>query len=85
MEPGAKTNLLRAAAVVCGVVALGFVVLAFVLIKGGAYPPAGTGSLGHVGMVIAGAIAAFLGILFGGLVFVCTSRIKAIARAFKHG
>ena len=80
MEPAAQAKLLRATAFFCGVAALGFVVLAFMLIKGGAYPPEGTGSLGHVGMVIAGAIAAFLAIVFGGLVLVCASRVRAMQR-----
>lgn len=83
MEPATKANLFRAIAFFCGVAALGFLVLASVLIKGGAYPPEGTGSLGHVGMVIAGTIAAFLAIVFGGLVLVCASRVKVITSAFR--
>ena len=76
MKPAIKTKLLWAIASVCGVVALGLAVLAFVLIRGGAYPPEGTGSLGHVGMVIAGIIAAFLGIITGGLALLCASKVK---------
>jgi hypothetical protein len=88
MKPATKTKLLWAIASVFGVVALGLAVLAFVLIRGGAYPPEGTGSLGHVGMVIAGIIAAFLGIFSGGLVLVCASKVRAIESAIKpisHG
>lgn len=81
MRPATRTKLLWTIASLCGVAALGFAVLAFVLIRGGAYPPEGTGSLGHVGMVIAGIIAAFLGFFFGGLVIVCASHVKAIANA----
>jgi len=83
MKPAIKTKLLWTIASVCGVVALGLAVLAFVLIRGGAYPPEGTGSLGHVGMVIAGIIAAFLGIFSGGLVLVCASKVRAIETATK--
>jgi hypothetical protein len=61
----------------------GLAVLAFVLIKGGAYPLEGSGSLGHVGMVIAGIIAAFLGIFCGGLVLVCASHVRAIENTNK--
>lgn len=78
MRPATKTRLLWTIASFCGLAAAGLAVLAFVLIKGGAYPPEGTGSLGHVGMVIAGIIAAFLGIFCGGLVLVCASRVKVI-------
>ena len=83
MRPATKTKLLRTIALICGVAAAGLVVLAFVLIKGGVYPPEGTGSLGHVGMAIAGIIAAFLGIFCGGLVLVCASRIRVIEKANK--
>ena len=83
MRPATKTKLLWTIASFCGVAALGLAVLAFVLIKGGAYPPEGTGSLGHVGMVIAGIIAAFLGIFCGGLVLVCASHVKVIQGANK--
>lgn len=83
MRPATKTKLLWTIASFCGVAALGLAVLAFVLIKGGAYPREGTGSLGHVGMVIAGIIAAFLGIFCGGLVLVCASHVKVIRNANK--
>lgn len=83
MKPATKTKFLWTIASFCGVAALGLAVLAFVLIKGGAYPAEGTGSLGHVGMVIAGIIAAFLGIFCGGLVLVCASHIKTIQNAGK--
>lgn len=88
MKPATKTKILWAIAWFCGVAALGLAVLAFVLIKGGAYPPEGTGSLGHVGMVIAGIIAVFLGIFCGGLVLVCASKVRVIENANKpmpHG
>ncbi|MBU0784204.1 MAG: hypothetical protein KJ798_08585 [Gammaproteobacteria bacterium] len=83
MRPATKAKLLRAIASLCGVAALGLAVLAFMLIKDGAYPPEGTGSLGHVGMVIAGMIAAFLGVFCAGLVLVCASKVKAIENANK--
>lgn len=78
MRLATKIKLLWTIASICSVAAVGLAVLAFVLIKGGAYPPEGTGSLGHVGMVIAGIIAAFLGIFCGGLVLVCASRVRVI-------
>lgn len=83
MKPATKTRILRTIAWLSGAAALGFAVLAFVLIKGGAYPPPGTGSLGHVGMVIAGIIAAFLGLFCAGLVLVCASRVRVIEKAGK--
>lgn len=83
MRPVTKTRLLWMLAWLCGIAALGLAVLAFILIKDGAYPPEGTGSLGHVGMIIAGIIAAFLSIFFGGLVFVCASNLRAIENANK--
>lgn len=83
MRPATKAKLLWTIASFCGVSALGLAVLAFVLIKGGAYPPEGTGSLGHVGVVIAGIIAAFLGIFCGGLVLVCVSQVRVIQNASK--
>jgi hypothetical protein len=83
MSPATKTKLLWTSASLCGVAAVGLAVLAFVLIKDGAYPPEGTGSLGHVGMVIAGIIAGFLGIFCGGLVLVFASRVKVIQNANK--
>lgn len=78
-----NTKLLWTIASICGLAAVVFAVLAFVLIKGGAHPPEGTGSLGYVGMVVAGIIAAFLGIFCGGLVLVCASRVRAIENGIK--
>lgn len=83
MGPATRIKILWTIASTCGVAAVGLAVLAFVLIKGGAYPPEGAGSLGHVGMVIAGIIAAFLGIFCGGLVLVCASRVRVIENANK--
>lgn len=84
MEHATKAKLLWASASLLGVAAFGLAVLAFVLIKSGAYPPEGTGSLGHVGMVIAGIIAAFLSVFCGGLVLICASKVKVITRASKQ-
>ncbi len=81
MTPKTKTRILWTIAAVSGAAALGLAVLAVVLIKFGAYPPAGTGSLGHVGAVVAGIVAAFLGLFCAGLVLVCASKVKAIAAA----
>lgn len=75
MRLATKTKLLWTIAAIGGIAALVLAVLAIMLIKGGAYPPEGTGSLGHVGMVIAGIIAGFLSLFCGGLVLVCASRI----------
>lgn len=80
MNLATKTKLLWTIASICGVAAVGLAVLAFVLIKGGAYPPEGTGSLGHVGMIIVGIVAAFLSIFCGGLVLVCASRVRGGGR-----
>jgi hypothetical protein len=81
MDATTKSKLLWSVASLLGVAALGLAVLGFVLIKGGAYPPEGTGSLGHVGMVIAGAIAGFLALILGGLTIVCVSKGRAVANA----
>jgi hypothetical protein len=80
MQPTTKTKLLRGTAAVFIVTALGLAGFGFFLIKGGAYPPEGTGSLGHVGMVIAGAIAGFLAVVFGLFTVFCISKVKAAAR-----
>jgi hypothetical protein len=50
--------------------------LAWVLIRDGAWPEPGTGSLGHVGMVIAGAIGALLSLLCGLLAVACWARSR---------
>ena len=83
MDAATKSKLLWAIASLLGIAALGLAVLAFILIRGGAYPPEGTGSLGHVGMVIAGIIAAFLGVIFGGLMLFCISKGRVVTSASK--
>jgi hypothetical protein len=65
MQLAARQKLVRAIALVLGMAALALAVFAFYLIRAGAYPPEGTGSLGHVGTVIAGLIAAFLALVLG--------------------
>ena len=79
MRPSTKLKLRRATAVVLAVAALAVAVLGIVLIKGGAYPPEGTGSLGHVGMVIAGIIASFLAVVLGLFTALCISKVRAAA------
>jgi hypothetical protein len=81
MDAAAKAKLLWVAAWLLGIAALGFAVTAFILIKGGAYPPEGAGSLGHVGMIIAGIIAGFLGLIFAGLTLVCGSKVRVVKSA----
>jgi hypothetical protein len=85
MAPTTKSRLLWSVASLFGVATLGLAVLGFVLVKGGAYPPEGTGSLGHVGMVIAGALAGFLALILGGLTIVCVSKGKAVENAGQAG
>lgn len=84
MQPSTKAKLLWTIASLFGLAALGFALFAFALIKGGAYPPEGTGSLGHVGMVIAGIIGAFLAMIFGGLMLFCVSKAKIATRVSKQ-
>jgi hypothetical protein len=61
---------------------LALAVFGFVLIKNGAYPPEGTGSLGHVGMVIAGAIAVVLALF----ALLCISKVELLlARIILRG
>ena len=83
MQLGAKFKLLWATAGVLGVAAVVLAVLGFVLIMGGAYPPEGTGSLGHVGMVIAGIISGFLALIFCLFMVFCISKARAVARAMR--
>jgi hypothetical protein len=83
MDPTTRSKLLWAIASVLGIAALGLAVLSVVLIKGGAYPPEGTGSLGHVGMVIAGIIAGFLALILGGLMLFCMSKGRVATNASK--
>ncbi|MFP5357149.1 MAG: hypothetical protein ACLGHI_01685 [Gammaproteobacteria bacterium] len=59
-----------------GMAALVLAGLAWVLIRDGAWPEPGTGSLGHVGMVIAGAIGALLSLLSGLLSAACWMRSR---------
>lgn len=81
MKIATRIGLLKVVAIISGIAATGFVVLGIVLIKAGAYPPPGTGSLGHVGMVVAGIVAVFLALFFGGLILVCASRRKVLMNA----
>lgn len=83
MQPATKVKLLWTIAWFSVGAALGLAVLAFLLIARGAYPPEGTGSLGHVGMVVAGLLAALLAVFCGGVVLVCASKVKAIDAARK--
>ena len=71
-----RVGWLRALATFLGIAAVGCAVLGAILIRDGAYPPEGTGSLGHVGMTIAGIIAAFMALILGGLVLVCLSHSR---------
>ena len=48
--------------------------LGIVLMYGGANPPPGGGSLGHVGMIVAGIILAFAAVLLGGLGWLAARR-----------
>jgi hypothetical protein len=77
MQPTTKAKVLRGTAAVLIVAALALAGLGVILIKGGAYPPEGTGSLGHVGMVIAGAFGSFLALVFGLFAVFCISKAKA--------
>jgi uncharacterized membrane protein len=78
MDPTTKSNLLWVIAGLLGITTIGLSVFGFVLIKGGAYPPEGSGSLGHVGMVVAGIIAEFLGLILCGLMLVCIARARVV-------
>ena len=79
MRQSAKLKLLRTTAIVLGVAAVVFAGLGILLIKDGAYPPDGGGSLGHVGMVIAGVIATFLAVVLGLFTALCISKVRAAA------
>jgi hypothetical protein len=78
-HPGMKIRLLRATAIILGIAALVFAVLGVVLIIGGAFPPEGGGSLGHVGMMIGGAICAFFALVLGLFTALCISKSRAAA------
>jgi protein-S-isoprenylcysteine O-methyltransferase Ste14 len=81
MHASTKSRVFLSVAVALGVSALVFGGLGFVLIKNGAYPPEGTGSLGHVGMVIGGVVASFLALVLGLFAAVCISKRSAVLRA----
>jgi hypothetical protein len=59
--------------------ALALAAVAVVLIYTGAYPPEGTGSLGHVGTTIAGIIAAFLALILSLFTVMCFSKARSAA------
>jgi uncharacterized membrane protein len=83
MRATTKSKLLKSIAALLAVVAVALAGLGFFLIKGGAYPAEGSGSLGHAGMVIAGAIAGFLAVVLGLFAVFCISRVRAIERAIR--
>jgi hypothetical protein len=62
MQATTKSKLLKSTATLLAAMTVVLAGLGIFLVKGGTYPPEGTGSLGHVGMVIAGAIASFLAV-----------------------
>lgn len=77
MKAATRTTLLWTIGALCGMAALGLAVLAVVLVRDGANPLEGTGSLGHVGMVVAGLTAALLALFCGGLAVLCVLRVRA--------
>ena len=80
MHQATKAKVLNITGIVLGCISFAFAVLSFVLIKDGVFPPDGNGSLGHVGMVIAGIIAGFLVLVFGSLSFFFIHRARKLSR-----
>ena len=86
MQSNTRAKLLRATAVVLLATAALLAGFGFMLIKDGAYPAEGTGSLGHVGMMIAGAIAVFLALICALFALLCKSKMKSTAGTdIRHG
>ena len=81
MKKTTKAKLLLGIGLVCGGLSILFFSLSFILIKDGAYPPEGTGSLGHVGMVIAGIISGILTLIFGAVAAYCLKKSRTIMRS----
>lgn len=80
MQQAIKSKMLRVTPVVLGMAALALGGFGFYLIRTGAYPAQGAGSLGHVGMVIAGIIAGFIALVFGLFAVLCLAKVKAVPR-----
>lgn len=80
MRPSSKSKLFWTTAAVLGIAALVLAAFSVFQIKAGGYPPEGTGSLGHVGMVISGIIAGFIAIILGLFMTLCISKARAAAR-----
>ena len=81
MRRNAKAFLLGLLAGVLAVLAAVGGGLAIHLVRLGAFPPAGEGSLGHVGAILAGGIAGFLGLVLGLLALWAGRRARASARS----
>jgi hypothetical protein len=80
LPPRLRRWILQGLGALLSVAAVGLAGLAWVLIRDGAWPEPGTGSLGHVGMVIAGAIGALLSLLCGLLAVSCWVRSRRHSR-----
>ena len=81
MRASTKFKLLWAIAAILAVAAIVLAAFGIYLIRAGAYPFEGTGSLGHVGMVIAGIIALFIGVVLSLFSAFCISKARVAARA----
>jgi hypothetical protein len=81
MQVHTKAKFFWALAGLLGLAALLFAAFGVILIHAGAYPPEGTGSLGHVGTTIAGIIAAFLALVLSLFTVMCISKARSARRA----
>ena len=81
MRQATKAKALTIAGIILGCMSFALTIFSIILIKDGAFPPEGTGSLGHVGMIIAGIIAGFLAIILGSLTVYCVLRGRTLSRS----
>lgn len=76
MNRTTKRKVLNGFAALLFPVALLLLVLSFILIREGGWPQEGGGSLGHVGMIIGGIIAAFLALISTLFAILCISKSR---------
>ena len=75
MQPATRRRALQILTALCSLLATAALGLAAHLIHTGAHPPPGGGSLGHVGMVVAGIGSAFAAFVFALLALYTRQRI----------
>lgn len=80
MQATTKFKMLQVTAALLGTAAVAAAGFGFYLIRAGAYPAQGAGSLGHVGMIVAGIIAGFIALVLGLFAALCLSKVRTAPR-----